>query len=202
MGTTGSLTARFVATVTPAETRREYFDRVVTGLALRVAPTGTKSWVLIYRQGRRLSRWTLGRYPTLSLADARNRDSGGAVRGGHPSGTGRPRPFVRGAPDRARLEGGAQGADEGRRRSRSGERGVDDRARAVLTSVPDTRDTYRLTLDKANYARPGDLARLKPITDARGRPLAFEAVPNEPQPRPKLKQANTHAGETFRVATV
>ena len=77
-----------------------------------------------------------------------------------------------------------------------------DRARAVLTSVPDTRDTYRLTLDKANYARPGDLARLKPITDARGRPLAFEAVPNEPQPRPKLKQANTHAGETFRVATV
>ena len=79
-----------------------------------------------------------------------------------------------------------------------------DRARAVLTLVPDTtdtsRDTYRLTLDKANYARPGDLARLTPITDARGRPLAFEAVPNEPQPRPK--QANTHAGETFRVATV
>ena len=77
MGTTGSLTARFVATVTPAETRREYFDRVVTGLALRVAPTGTKSWVLLYRQGRRLRRWTLGRYPTLSLADARDRARAG-----------------------------------------------------------------------------------------------------------------------------
>ena len=77
MGTTGSLTARFVATVTPAETRREYFDRVVTGLALRVAPTGTKSWVLLYRQGRRLRRWTLGRYPMLSLADARDRARAG-----------------------------------------------------------------------------------------------------------------------------
>lgn len=77
MGTTGSLTARFVATVTPAETRREYFDRVVTGLALRVAPTGTKSWVVLYRQGRRLRRWTLGRYPTLSLADARDRARAG-----------------------------------------------------------------------------------------------------------------------------
>ena len=77
MGTTGSLTARFVATVTPAETRREYFDRAVTGLALRVAPTGTKSWVLLYRQGRRLRRWTLGRYPTLSLADARDRARAG-----------------------------------------------------------------------------------------------------------------------------
>ena len=77
MGTTATLTARFVATVTPAETRREYFDRVVTGLALRVAPTGTKSWVLLYRQGRRLRRWTLGRYPTLSLADARDRSRAG-----------------------------------------------------------------------------------------------------------------------------
>ena len=55
-----------------------------------------------------------------------------------------------------------------------------DRARAVLTLVPDTRDTYRLTLDKANYARPGDLARLTTITDAKDRPLAFKAVPNEP----------------------
>ena len=77
MGTTATLTARFVATVTPAETRCEYFDRVVTGLALRVAPTGTKSWVLLYRQGRRLRRWTLGRYPTLSLADARDRARAG-----------------------------------------------------------------------------------------------------------------------------
>ena len=68
MGTTATLTARFVATVTPTETRREYFDRVVTGLALRVAPTGTKSWVVLYRQGRRLRRWTLGRYPTLGMA--------------------------------------------------------------------------------------------------------------------------------------
>ena len=75
-----------------------------------------------------------------------------------------------------------------------------DRARAVLTLVPDIGDTYRLTLDKANYARPGDLVRLTPISDARGRPLAFEAVSNEPPPKPK--QAKTHAGATSTVATV
>ena len=65
------LTARFVEGVTPGPSRREYFDRLVRGLALRVSPTGGKSWVLLYRYHRRLRRWTIGRYPTLSLADAR-----------------------------------------------------------------------------------------------------------------------------------
>ncbi len=65
------LTARFVEGVTPGPSRREYFDRHVRGLALRVSPTGGKSWVLLYRHHRRLRRWTIGRFPTLSLADAR-----------------------------------------------------------------------------------------------------------------------------------
>ena len=77
MGTSDTLTARFVATVTPDANRREYFDRSVTGLALRVSPTGGKSWVLLYRAGRRLRRWTLGRYPTLSLAEARDQARAG-----------------------------------------------------------------------------------------------------------------------------
>ncbi len=66
-----TLTARFVEGVKPAPARREYFDRHARGLALRVSPAGGKSWVLLYRHHRRLRRWTIGRYPTLSLADAR-----------------------------------------------------------------------------------------------------------------------------------
>ena len=65
------LTARFVESLKPSDRRREYFDGLVRGLALRQSPTGAKSWVLLYRTHRRLRRWTIGTYPTLSLADAR-----------------------------------------------------------------------------------------------------------------------------------
>ena len=68
---TTTLTARFVESRKASTRRAEYFDGMVRGLALRVSPTGTKSWVLLYRVQRRLRRWTLGGYPTLSLADAR-----------------------------------------------------------------------------------------------------------------------------------
>ena len=71
------LTARFVETVKPGRARREYFDENVVGLALRVSSSGIKSWVLFYRQHGRLRRWTIGRYPTLSLADARERARAG-----------------------------------------------------------------------------------------------------------------------------
>ena len=66
-----NLTARFVEWVKPGPSRLEYFDRNVGGLALRVSPAGGKSWVLLYRHHRRSRRWTIGRYPTCSLADAR-----------------------------------------------------------------------------------------------------------------------------------
>lgn len=66
------LTARLVQSLKPTDQRVEYFDGVVGGLALRVSPQGAKSWVLLYRVHRRLRRWTLGTFPTLSLADARD----------------------------------------------------------------------------------------------------------------------------------
>ena len=65
------LTARFVDSVKPVARRVEYFDRNANGLALRVSPSGAKSWVMLYRAQRRLRRWTIGTYPALSLADAR-----------------------------------------------------------------------------------------------------------------------------------
>ena len=51
----------------------EYFDSKVPGLALRVTRQGVKSWTLVYRRDRRVRRWTIGRYPALSLADAREK---------------------------------------------------------------------------------------------------------------------------------
>ncbi len=66
-----NLTARMVEGLKPGPSRVEYFDRGVRGLALRVSSAGGKSWILLYRHHRRPRRWTIGRYPTLSLADAR-----------------------------------------------------------------------------------------------------------------------------------
>ena len=89
---TTTLTARFVENVKPTARRLEHFDTVVRGLALRIATSGTRSWVLMYRVHRRLRRWTIGTYPTLSLADAR----AGASRASYRGAGARPRwPSVR-----------------------------------------------------------------------------------------------------------
>jgi hypothetical protein len=58
-----------VATLKPRE--KPYYVVDTTKLALRVAPSGEKSWSVRYRVGRHQRRLTLGGYPTLSLADAR-----------------------------------------------------------------------------------------------------------------------------------
>ncbi len=56
----------------PARGRAEHSDAICPGLYLRVTPTGVKSFSLIVRR-QRLVRHMLGRYPVLSLADARRR---------------------------------------------------------------------------------------------------------------------------------
>ena len=78
------LTDRFVRSVKPTSTQTDYFDERVTGLALRVGAR-SKSWILLYRVGRKLRRWTMGRYPTLSLADARERARQAIKDGGDPA---------------------------------------------------------------------------------------------------------------------
>lgn len=65
----------------PASGRAELHDGYLRGLSLRVTETGRKSWSVIYRvagaggDGRRgkLRRMTIGTYPALGLADARQR---------------------------------------------------------------------------------------------------------------------------------
>ena len=51
--------------------RRDHYDAVCRGLGLRHAPSGLKTWYLMKRVGGKMTRHTLGRYPDLSLADAR-----------------------------------------------------------------------------------------------------------------------------------
>jgi integrase len=57
--------------------RKDLADDQVPGLSLRVTPGGAKTWALRYRVGGgrngRLRRLTLGRYPTVTIAEARKR---------------------------------------------------------------------------------------------------------------------------------
>ncbi len=55
----------------PAEGQADVFDQGFPGLALRLSYGGRKAWTYHYRFGRKLKRLTLGTYPALSLADAR-----------------------------------------------------------------------------------------------------------------------------------
>ncbi len=47
------------------------WDALLPGFGLRLSPRGTKTLILMYRFDNKLRRQTLGRYPILSLAEAR-----------------------------------------------------------------------------------------------------------------------------------
>lgn len=66
----------------------DYFDERLPGFGLRVSPSGHRSWIVLYRAGGRLRRFTLGAYPHLSLADARVKAKlamSNVVQGGDPA---------------------------------------------------------------------------------------------------------------------
>ena len=56
----------------PANGQAAYWDKKVTGLGFRVSRGGRRTWVLAYRYEGRMRWLTLGTYPILSLADARD----------------------------------------------------------------------------------------------------------------------------------
>src|SRR5262249_40537765 len=67
-----SLTAAAVDRIKPpAAGQTDHHDQGFPGLALRVSYGGAKSWVHFYRHGGKLHRATLGRFPAMSLAEAR-----------------------------------------------------------------------------------------------------------------------------------
>src|SRR6202521_4395772 len=69
-----AFTQRAVDTLKP-RTRGfvEYYDTKTPGLALRVQPTGKKTFYFNYRvpNQRRSARWKLGRFPSLTVDQAR-----------------------------------------------------------------------------------------------------------------------------------
>jgi integrase len=73
-----AFTDRSISALKPRGAQTDYFDRSFPGLALRVNPTGRKTWALFHRVNGRLRRLTLrepdtdaSTYPTVSLARAR-----------------------------------------------------------------------------------------------------------------------------------
>jgi hypothetical protein len=70
-----SLTSKLVDNASLPLDRKsvEYFDQRMPGLVLRVSARGTKSWNAVYRHEGRARRLTIGRYPIITLDDARAR---------------------------------------------------------------------------------------------------------------------------------
>ena len=66
------LTSRKLQSLKPQLERTDYFDSTLPGFCLRVTPRGVKSFCVLYRHAGRLRRYTIGKYPKLSLVDARN----------------------------------------------------------------------------------------------------------------------------------
>jgi integrase len=72
---TVALTDRFCSTAKPLGVRTDYFDVIVSGLALRVTEHGHRSWCFHYRSPRdgKRARATIGTYPATGLAAARGK---------------------------------------------------------------------------------------------------------------------------------
>jgi len=57
----------------PEQGRTEYFDKTIPGFGLRVTSAGHRSWICLYRHKGEKRRFTIGTYPQLGLADAREK---------------------------------------------------------------------------------------------------------------------------------
>jgi len=68
-----TFTARWVQALKPTGERVEYFDEVLTGLVLRIEPSGRKSWRVAFRANNRWRRMNIGAVSLMDLATARNR---------------------------------------------------------------------------------------------------------------------------------
>ena len=66
-----NLTARTLASLKPKKDRVDYFDTNLPGFCVRVTPRGVKSFSVMFRHAGRLRRHTIGTFPRLTLAKAR-----------------------------------------------------------------------------------------------------------------------------------
>ena len=67
-----ALTERRIRDAKPGAEAWTLWDSDIKGFGVRIAGGGTKSYMLMYRAGGRLRRWTFGRVSEMSLADARH----------------------------------------------------------------------------------------------------------------------------------
>ena len=70
---TKGLTTKSIENLKAEAARREVPDGGCAGLYLVVQPTGVRSWAARYRLNGKPAKLTLGRFPTISLAEARRR---------------------------------------------------------------------------------------------------------------------------------
>lgn len=66
-----NLNESFIRSYPTPEKTTEIYDSKINGLAVRIFPTGTKSFVYRYKWGNRSKRYTIGQFPKLSLTRAR-----------------------------------------------------------------------------------------------------------------------------------
>jgi integrase len=68
-----NLTAQFIETASTTKPREVFWDAKTPGFGLRVTANGARSWIVMYERNRRARMLTLGSYPTMPLAEARER---------------------------------------------------------------------------------------------------------------------------------
>lgn len=66
-------TEKFIQSLKPKNTRYDVREKSGDGFSIRVATSGERSWVFFYTFEGKKRRMTLGKYPALSLADARKK---------------------------------------------------------------------------------------------------------------------------------
>lgn len=67
-----AFTDQYLKNLKPPKSRCDLYDAVQRGLGLRAAPSGTKTWFVMRRDPNgKMRRRTIGKYPEISLADAR-----------------------------------------------------------------------------------------------------------------------------------
>ena len=67
----GNFTSKMLDELPTPTDRKEYFDDSVKGLTLRMTTTGIKTFSVMKRVNGKMIRTTLGRYPTLTVKQAR-----------------------------------------------------------------------------------------------------------------------------------
>jgi len=67
---TKKLNHNYIKNINPEDKRIEIYDELIDNLAIRVTPTGYKSFVLRY--GSKGKRYTIGKFPNIGLAEARD----------------------------------------------------------------------------------------------------------------------------------